>query len=203
MFTKENLEAANKALETVGIEKTDKKTGKKSVKQYAMVTERIKAFRSICPAGAIVTEILNDIDGVVTIKATISDENGAIIATGIAQEKESASFINKTSYIENCETSAVGRALGFAGIGIDGSMASAEEVANAMMNQEDQKRTEEIAAQHIDAKKIKVLTYRCKEAGINQAKLCKVLQVEDFTKITEGMFRDICDRWEEIKKSCS
>ena len=49
--------------------------------------------------------------------------------------KENSSFINKTSYIENCETSAVGRALGMAGIGIDTAVASAEEVQNAINNQ--------------------------------------------------------------------
>ena len=54
-----------------------------------------------------------------------------------AYEKEGSTFINKTSYIENCETSAVGRALGFLGIGIDGSVASADEVKTAILNQSD------------------------------------------------------------------
>lgn len=130
MFTQENIAEANKALSTIGIEKKGKTT------QYAMVNERVKAFRTICPAGRITTKIISIENGVVTMVAEVADETGAVIATGMAQEKESSSFINKTSYIENCETSAVGRALGFAGIGIDGSMASAEEVANAIMNQE-------------------------------------------------------------------
>ena len=69
------------------------------------------------------------------MKATISDENGVVLATGHAQEKESSSFINKTSFIENCETSVVGRALGMCGIGVDVSIASAEEVQNAINNQ--------------------------------------------------------------------
>lgn len=137
MFTKEALEEANKSLSTVGISKKDK-TGKVKTTQYAMVTERIKGFRNICPDGSITTEIISLVDGVVTMKATITDETGRVIATGLAQEKETSSFINKTSFIENCETSAVGRALGFAGIGVDGSMASAEEVANAIMNQNNQ-----------------------------------------------------------------
>ena len=131
MFTKESIAEANKALSTIGIEKKGKTT------QYAMVNERVKAFRNICPAGRITTKIISIENGVVTMIAEVADETGAVIATGMAQEKESSSFINKTSYIENCETSAVGRALGFAGIGIDGSMASAEEVANAIMNQRD------------------------------------------------------------------
>lgn len=131
MFTKESIAEANKALNTVGIEK-----GKKTT-HYVMVNERVKAFRSICPAGRITTKIICIENGIVTMMAEVADEAGNVIATGFAQEKESSSFINKTSYIENCETSAVGRALGFAGIGIDGSMASAEEVANAIMNQRD------------------------------------------------------------------
>ena len=69
------------------------------------------------------------------MKATCADENGSILGTGTAYEKEGSSFINKTSYIENCETSAVGRALGFAGFGIDTSIASAEEVMNAQYQQ--------------------------------------------------------------------
>ena len=137
MFTKEELGEVNKSLSTVGISKKDK-TGKVKTTQYAMVTERIKGFRNICPDGSITTEIISLVDGVVTMKATITDETGKVIATGLAQEKETSSFINKTSFIENCETSAVGRALGFAGIGVDGSMASAEEVANAIMNQNNQ-----------------------------------------------------------------
>ena len=60
---------------------------------------------------------------------------GNVRATGYAYEKEGSTFINKTSYIENCETSAIGRALGIFGIGIDGSVASAEEVRNAKANQ--------------------------------------------------------------------
>ena len=138
MFTKEALGEVNKSLSTVGISKKDKTTGKVKTTQYAMVTERIKGFRNICPDGSITTEIISLVDGVVTMKATITDETGKVIATGLAQEKETSSFINKTSFIENCETSAVGRALGFAGIGVDGSMASAEEVANAIMNQNNQ-----------------------------------------------------------------
>ena len=74
-------------------------------------------------------------NGICTIKAVI--KNGELVlGTGIAQEKESSSYINKTSYIENCETSAVGRALGMCGFGIDVSVCSAEELQNALNNQE-------------------------------------------------------------------
>lgn len=105
-------------------------------KEYAEVPQRIKAFRMVYPDGSIQTEIVNLADGVCTMKAIILNDNGEIIGTGHAQEKESGSFINKTSYIENCETSAVGRALGMCGFGIDTSVASAEEVINAISNQD-------------------------------------------------------------------
>lgn len=104
-------------------------------KDYAEVPQRIKAFRSVCPNGAIVTELLSCENGVCIFKASVFDENQVLIGTGTAYEREDSSFINKTSYIENCETSAVGRALGMCGFGIDVSVASAEEVQNAMLNQ--------------------------------------------------------------------
>lgn len=124
-MTYEDLKRANEVLKTIDVKG----------KNYVQVNERVKALRMICPNASISTEIISMTDGIVTMKATVSDEEGKVLGTGFAQEKETSSYINKTSYIENCETSAVGRALGFAGIGIDGSMASAEEVANAIINQ--------------------------------------------------------------------
>lgn len=111
-------------------------------KDYVMVHERIRAFREAYPSYGLNSEIISLGDGVVTMKAVITDENGRALATGHAQEKESSSYINKTSYIENCETSAFGRALGALGIGIDTSFATADEVANAIKQQEDLKREE-------------------------------------------------------------
>ena len=76
-------------------------------KEYGEVSERIKAFRYVYPEGGIETEIIKYENGEIVIKAKVSNEEGKIIGTGIAQEKEGSSFINKTSFIENCETSAV------------------------------------------------------------------------------------------------
>lgn len=118
------------------IEEVNAKLPKTDIKGkgYVEVNARVKAFRELFPEGSIETEIISDIAGVCCIKATVKDK-GAVIATGHAYEKESSHFINKTSYIENCETSAVGRALGFIGIGIDTSIASYEEVETAQANQ--------------------------------------------------------------------
>lgn len=109
-------------------------------KEYVEVNERLKAFRTLpeYKGYSLVSDVVLLENGVITVKATISDADGRIIATGLAQEKESSSFINKTSFVENCETSAWGRALGNLGIGIDTSVASAEEVTNAVNNQVEQ-----------------------------------------------------------------
>ena len=85
--------------------------------------------------GFIITTLVSNENGVAIFRAEVGDETGRVLGTGTAYEKEGSSFINSTSYIENCETSAVGRALGMAGFGIDTSVASAEEVQNAQLNQ--------------------------------------------------------------------
>lgn len=121
----EELKKVNQDIKTVDVKG----------KQYAEVNQRILGFRTVFPEGFIRTEILSHENGVVVMKATVGVDD-KILATGIAYEKEGSSFINKTSYIENCETSAVGRALGMLGIGIDTSIASAEEVQNAIKQQE-------------------------------------------------------------------
>ena len=126
MITFDQIKQANEQIKTTDIKG----------KEYAEVNQRIKAFRMVFPNGSISTEILFLADGIVTMKATVCNEEGQILGTGTAQEKETSSYINKTSYIENCETSAVGRALGMCGFGIDTSVASAEEVQNAIHNQE-------------------------------------------------------------------
>ena len=109
-------------------------------KEYAAVNGRINAFRRLYPQGFISTEIVSLQEGVVVMKATCGYyENGqaVVLGTGLAYEREGSSNINKTSYIENCETSAVGRALGMAGIGVTSAVASSEEVQNAILQQEE------------------------------------------------------------------
>jgi hypothetical protein len=121
-MTYEDLQKASASIKTTDIRG----------KQYAEVNQRIKAFRTLCPNGCISTEIISCENGMVVMRALISDEEGHLLGTGTAYEKEGSSNINKTSYIENCETSAVGRALAMCGLGIDLSVASYEEVSNAI-----------------------------------------------------------------------
>lgn len=105
-------------------------------KNYVMVNERIKFFRDNYRGYTLTSEIIELNEDSCVIKAIISDGNGLVVATGFAQEDRSSSMINKTSFVENCETSAWGRALGNLGIGIDDSIASAEEVDMAIKKQE-------------------------------------------------------------------
>lgn len=138
-ITFDTLVKANATIKTTPIERYDKKTGKTVAKHYAEVHQRIKAFRMVFPTGSIVTDLLSDDNGRCVMKTTVSvtddDGNTRVLGTGMAYEKENGNYINKTSYLEVCETSAIGRALGMAGFGIDTSVASYEEVANAMSNQ--------------------------------------------------------------------
>lgn len=121
----EQIKKANEEIETI----------KLGAKGYAQVNERINAYRKVYPSGSIETEIDEIRDDYVRIKAIVSDEQDRIIATGTASEvitgNDKKDYINKTSMIENCETSAVGRALGFAGFGVDTSIASAEDMEKA------------------------------------------------------------------------
>ena len=114
------------------------------------------------PEGFITNEIKSLENGVVIFQATVGyyDENGnaVVLGTGTAYEKESSSFINKTSYVENCETSAVGRALGMAGFGIDTTIASAEEVQNARLNQETASRKAKTASAQEQAPAVELIT---------------------------------------------
>lgn len=105
-------------------------------KEYAEVNQRILAFWELFPEGRIVTRKLSDdgqrCDFECLVYAGADSEHP--IATGHAFE-EKKGMINSTSYVENCETSAVGRALGMLGIGATNALASAEEVQNAIAQQ--------------------------------------------------------------------
>ena len=106
-------------------------------KDYATVAHRLAiARRNLGSRMKIETEIVSLDKDTAVCKATISIGD-RVVATGLAEEKRTASRINQTSALENCKTSAVGRALAFCGIINDG-IASAEEVA-AAIEQQDQK----------------------------------------------------------------
>lgn len=168
---------------------------------YIAVHERVKAFRKVFPFGRIVTKS-NVADGVCTSTTEVFVLAGDIfpnaedparpvlLATGTAVEKDGSSYINKTSFVENCETSAVGRALGFCGFGIDKAVASADEVQNAEL--------QDISKLKVDGLKVKALTTRCQKDGVDVDKLLAVCKVKSFEELTEKAFSNVWQNWDKV-----
>lgn len=103
-------------------------------KEYQTVAYRVQIFREKHPDWTLSTEVLHRDQDCVVIRASILDESGRLRATGHSEEYRKATQINRTSALENAETSAIGRAL--AGLGIGGTeFASANEVQNAIAQQ--------------------------------------------------------------------
>ena len=101
-------------------------------KQYKTVAARVNDFReSFGPGYGLLTEIVHADEVVVRMKAIIVSPEGAVVATGHAEEYRESSKINKNSALENAETSAIGRALAAFGLG-GTEFASADEVARAI-----------------------------------------------------------------------
>lgn len=107
-------------------------------KEYVEVNQRVLALRTLpeFKGFAIKTELLHLDSESCVVRATVLNSVGEVVAQGMAQEDKASSRINQTSYVENCETSAVGRALGFLGIGIETSIATADEVDMAIKKQD-------------------------------------------------------------------
>lgn len=105
-------------------------------KEYKPVAMRVNEFRSEHPDWGIRTELVMN-DATVIIKASVVTSEDFVIGTGYAEETRNSSQINRTSALENCETSAIGRALAACGYG-GTEYASANEVENAIHQQQTQ-----------------------------------------------------------------
>lgn len=163
-------------------------------KKYTEVAERINGFRMLCPNGTIETELIR-MDGdkgkrTAVMKAVVRDEFGTILATGMAYEDEENGMVNKTSFLENCETSAVGRALGFLGLDME-SVASADEVERAQAIQ--------TANSKINAAKQKALTAHLEECGVDIKDVLPLYKVLSVADITERMHENIITHIADIK----
>ena len=139
-------------------------------KQYITVNERVVEFHKLYPNGSIRTDLIEFTDRFI-IKAEVCPDvtDRMRIFTGYAYEMVGSSQINKTSALENCETSAIGRALGILGIGIDGSIASADEVENAIHQQEAHNVTEQLKDKYQ-----KLLAHKCFEGKKKKTNECWV-----------------------------
>lgn len=192
MATYEEIKKANAEIRTTDIRG----------KQYADVAERVNAFRKVYPHGSIRTEMAEN-EGtpgkrVCVFRAVVS-VGEVILGTGTAYEIENAGNINRTSYIENCETSAVGRALGFAGFGIAGGIASAEEVQRAQEAQQSaqgaRRRTgtpaEVKQAGRVNETQVKRLEELIKRNGLSLPALLKSYRVTALADLTPEQYDEI------------
>jgi len=159
LLTKEKLAKINQQIQTTNIKG----------KEYAPVSERVRAFRNELPDWRIMSKIVSFDAGEWVIQAEIQDEEGDLMATGLASEKVGVGNINKTSALENAETSAVGRALGFLGVGIAASIASADEVTNAAYQLEEIKLKEALAT---ESEKKRLREY-CDQLGADPMQIAK------------------------------
>jgi hypothetical protein len=164
-------------------------------KQYVEVNERIKHFRENYKNWSLTSEVIDLTDNRCVIKASILNEKGRVIATGIAYEMLGSSFINKTSFVENCETSAWGRALANLGIGLDTSIASADEVLNAKKQQKTKPKKEKLSDAKYQAMivalgdgKIEIVQERMKNYKLTKKQketLDKLITEKEITEIIE------------------
>jgi len=109
-------------------------------KEYQTVAYRVGKFREKFPDYRLITEVLHRDEECVVMLARIADQNGNVLATGHSEEYRNDGQINRTSALENSETSAIGRAL--AALGMGGTeFASADEVARAVSGQKPQAKS--------------------------------------------------------------
>lgn len=183
-LTFEALTEANKGIKTTDIKGKD----------YAMIHERVAAFRRIIPGGFIETELVRCEDGLYVFKATagyIDEDRRVALATGHASEREGVgSNINRLSALENAETSAVGRALGNLGLGIQAAIASADEVLNAELN--------DISKEKIDEIKVKVLRDKLAEVGIPEANVCRLYKIKAIEDMSNKQFVNVFEHWDQM-----
>ena len=172
---------------------------------YAKVSERVKAYRKVYPTGSIETEIESITEEEVRIKAVVTDENNKIIATGRATEEKKAKgkmTINLTDMIENCETSAIGRALGFAGFGIDQEIASGEDMIKSKAKDKAFLIYDNMYISDEDAKYIAkvVVADLMRKMGVVKASLNEVIYEELWTRL-EDMTTNQLHRLEDRLKT--
>ena len=145
-------------------------------KSYTQVATRVEIFRKhFGHEFSLMTEVLPASDPFVRVMATIARDQH-VVATGLAEEDRNAGPVNKTSALENCETSAIGRALANFGLH-GGEYASAGEVESAIAQ-----------GQLITAAEAAHLEQLAEKVGANKKKFLAYLKVESFAQIPANQY---------------
>lgn len=158
-------------------------------KDYAEVSERVLAFRKLYPNGKIITEIVDKADDSITMKATVYDEGNNILSSGYAGEVKKGP-VNTISMIENCETSAIGRALGFCGLGIDNGIASNQDMQKVKEFEMQNKREEIYNKMYLSEKDainiVKTsIAELMRKQGVIKEELERIVSIELWTSIED------------------
>ena len=95
---------------------------------YETVAQRLERFWTAYPHGQIVTNMMHYDGTTVIYRCESFDNDGRLISTGWAHEEYGNSPVNKTSFLENCCTSAIGRCISNGPLGHTGERASATEM---------------------------------------------------------------------------
>ena len=164
-------------------------------KDYATVAYRLELFRAKCPGGLITTELVKDEDGVIIMKAFIYDEDSNLLASDYAEEIRGSSNINKTSALENCSTSAVGRALALAGYNKSGAgVASADEVTVAIARQQTKVMDKKIT----EKQRVAIETYLedMTDGDVLLQKILNKAKVDQLHELSEKIAGKCLSTWE-------
>ena len=117
-----------------------RRSGGPDLADYITVAERIEAFYAKYPEGSLRAELIEDDGTRIVMRAfAYRDREDTQPAVGHAEEVRGVGMVNKTSALENAETSAWGRALAALGFHVKKGIASREEVEQAVAEEERQK----------------------------------------------------------------
>lgn len=177
-MTFEELKKANELIATINLKG----------KEYAEVNQRVKAFRFLFPEGTILTK-MEHYDGETVIFSAMAYNGAEVLSKGTAWEKFGTSNVNRFSALENAETSAVGRCLGFLGLGIDTSIASAEEIQNAELNEP------------LEDKYITALKEKLKKHGVKATELKALKDIKALSELTIEVWQKAMDELEKKDNS--
>ena len=161
-------------------------------KKYVLVSDRIIFFNENYKKGSITTDIIKNEDKEIIIKATvIPDVTIDRRFSAYSQAIKGDGYINETSALENAETSAIGRALGFMGIGVIDSIASVDEITKATNT--------DILQKAKDAK-IKEIFVKLKESKtLEEANKLKPIIATIYGLLTEEEKNGISEFFENLK----
>lgn len=170
---------------------------------YVPVNQRIKAFRMVHPNGRIETQIIEKGFDSVVIMANVYDDDNRLLANAHASETTNGSTYNQYSMIENCETSAVGRALGLCGFGITESVGSYEEVSSAIAKEIAGKSEKTSKSQKKDIKPketdTKPVETESKETESNRLEKARELSDKEIETLRDAVFKKNEEPVEELE----